>query len=162
MTVQAGPPVTQLPIAEVAPKRGPGRPKGSGNKHRNNGSAAPRPPRPSTSLRTRVGGMLTFVNMFVMVTPIRGDALDPIEIDALAKAIDEQCKQSPRFRKYVESMLSAGSGGQLLGVCIVIGARRAARHGVLPPDMDGYLGGMLAQEASRVGTPPASDDTPRG
>lgn len=148
------PPVTKLPNPnETPPKRGPGRPKGSKTRER----APSRPPRaPSTtSLRIRIGGMLVFVNVFVQMSPLKGDALDVVEIEALAKAIDEQCKQSPRFRKYVEAMLSAGSGGQLLGVCLIIGARRASRHGALPADVDMALGGMLASQAPTTGAPPA-------
>lgn len=152
--VQAGPPVTQLPVdsGETAPKRRRGRPPGSktGSGSRPGSAAASR-----VSLETRIGGMLVLVNMALyMVPPLQRDALDPVELAALAKAIDAQCKQSVRFRRYVEAMLTAGSGGQLFGVVAIIGARRMARHGVLPAEVDGMLGGMLANNAPTTPTAP--------
>jgi hypothetical protein len=72
------------------------------------------------------------------------DALDAAEIEALSKAIDAQCKQSPAFRKYVTMALEITSGGQLVGVLGIIGARRLSRHGILlPKEADAMLGTML-------------------
>lgn len=145
MEVKAGPPVTQLPIdtGETAPKRPRGRPRGSRT----------RPDAPSrASLETRIAGMLILANSVVYFVPgLARDALDPTEITALAKAIDSQARQSPRFRRYIEAALTAGSGGQLFGVMAIIGMRRASRHGLLPPEIDGTLGAMLANQP----TPPA-------
>lgn len=128
---------TQLPLDdEAAPKRNGATPK------------APRQPspRPSTrSLEVQIGATLTVINLMLISVPrIRDDALDGNEIQALAKAIDLQCKTSPRFKKYVEAMLSAGSGAGLLGVCLMIGARRAARHDMIPRDFDTAFGSLLA------------------
>lgn len=131
-----GRPVTQAPIDETAPKRGNGVPprRGPG-----------RPPGSVKSLETQIGATLTVINMMLLSVPrIRDDALDITEIQALAKSIDLQCKTSPRFRKYVETALAAGSGAGLLGVCIMIGARRAARHDIIPRDFDGAFGSLLA------------------
>ena len=64
-----GPPISALPPQE-APKRR-GRPPGSKNKTT------------KTSLKNEIGGTLTVLNMAVAMTPFRGDALDPIEIQAL-------------------------------------------------------------------------------
>lgn len=150
MEVKAGPPVTQLPPAtgETAPHRGRGRPKG----------ARTSPAAPSrVSLETRIAGMLIVANsMCYFIPPLRADALDPTEIAALAKALDAQARQSPRFRKYLEAALTAGSGGQLFGVVALIGARRAARHGILPAEVDAVFAGMLANQSGPMpSAPPA-------
>lgn len=128
-TIQAG-------TTETPPKRGRGRPRGS----KTSASAPSR-----QSFKSQIAGVLMTINLGLYVIPgLRQDALDTVEIEALAKALDEQAKVSPRFRKYLQAALTATSGGQLFGVCVIIGARRAARHGVLPPDMDGVFGAMLA------------------
>lgn len=120
--------------------------------------AAPRGPR---SLAPEIAGMLTLVNTLVIMSPLGtrpmeamtdpnvqpervGDELDDAEIGALAAALDAQARRSPRFRKMLEGMLTAGAGGQLIGVLGIIAARRAARHGIAPPMLDPMLGGMLA------------------
>ena len=107
------------------------------------------------SLETQIGGLLFVANTFVMaIPPLRADALDTVELTALAKAIDLQCRTSPRFRKYVEAALSSGSGAGLVGVILMIAARRAARHNLIgvPTEMDTAIGQLMAQ-ASRVGVP---------
>lgn len=148
MTFRAGPPASELPpTQEVPPRRGPGRPRKDGS--------APR--RSTRSLETEIGSLLVMVNLFVMATPIRQDALDMYEISALAKGIDQQCKQSPRFRKYVEALLGAGSGGALMGVVIMIGARRASRHGLLPAEVDAGLGAMIQTSVSKQPAEPNSE-----
>jgi hypothetical protein len=63
------------------------------------------------------------------------DALDSVEIDALAISIDDQCKRSPRFRQYVLQALKVQSATSLIAVVGMIGARRAARHGMIPAPM---------------------------
>lgn len=91
-----------------------------------------------------------------------GDELDEYEIVALAAAIDQQCTRSPRFRKYVESALSVGSGGALISTIGIIATRRASRHGLAPAMLDPMLGIMLAGgglEALGNMTPPAPADT---
>jgi hypothetical protein len=155
MTFQAGPRAGQLPpTQEVPPSRGPGRPRKDGS--------APR--RSARSLETEIGSLLVITNLFVMsFPPTRMDALDMYEISALAKGIDQQCKQSPRFRRYVEGLLGMGSGGALLGVVLMIGARRASRHGFLPPEVDAGLGSMIQTSVTHVPTEaPASDRNGRG
>lgn len=166
-------PLQELPTAEeTVPKRGRGRPPKIDpitgervNKPRGSGSNTPSRRQSSTrSLETQIGALLTTVNVVVMmVPPLAPDALDVAEITALAKAMDAQCKQSPRFRKYVEGMLAAGSGGQLLGVVAIIAARRASRHGMAPAEVDPMLGAMLAGNTDAIGatytppTPPTND-----
>lgn len=122
-------------LGDPAPKRR-GRPPGSKNKGG--------PGRPRKSLETQIGAMLTTANMIVWaIPPLQPDALDAAEIAALAKALDETARNNPKFRSYLEAALAVGSGGQLIGVVAMIGARRAARHGYLPTEMDGMIGSML-------------------
>jgi len=122
-------------LNDPAPKRR-GRPPGSKNK---SGAGRPR-----KTLEVQIGAMLTTVNMIVWaIPPLQPDALDAAEIAALAKALDETARNNPKFRGYLEAALAVGSGGQLLGVVAMIGARRASRHGMLPPEMDGMIGSML-------------------
>lgn len=122
---------TQDAIRETAPKRnGPGRP----------------PSRPSTrSLKSEISAAIMQVNLVLMIfPPTRADALDMVEIDALADALDEQAKKSARFRKALEGALLASSGGSLVGVIAIILGRRAARHGIMPIEVDQQLGNLLA------------------
>jgi len=121
---------------EVPPRRGPGRPPGSGAKS-------------TKSLKTEISGLLMTLNLAIMlIPPLSRDQMDMVEIDALADALDEQAKKSVRFRKALETALAAGSGGTLIGVCAIIGARRAARHGLIggenAQEVDQTLGNMLA------------------
>jgi hypothetical protein len=126
---------------------------------------APRKPstraRGSKSLRPEIGALLTMANALVVMSPVGtrpveaitdpnveterlGYELDAAEIDALAGAIDAQCRRSPRFRKVVEGMLTASAGGALVTVVGMIAARRMARAGILPPMLDPMLGLALS------------------
>ena len=97
------------------------------------------------SLEPQIAATLMAFNFALyLVPPLAADRLDELEITALARAIDAQAKQSLRFRKMIEGALTVTSGGQLLGVAMIIGARRASRHGILPPEADGQLGAMLS------------------
>lgn len=126
--------------AETAPKRR-GRPPGSKNRTSS---------RRTASLEKEIGSFLVTLNFIaVLIPPIRDDALDEQEIVALARAIDAQCQTSPTFKKYVTAALTAGSGGQLVMVLAMIGARRAARHGLVPEELDATIGNMLASENAR-------------
>lgn len=130
-TFKPGP--IQEPI-ETPPRRKPG-PK-------------PGQPRPTskTSLKPQIAGMLMTLNLALyVIPPLRADVLDTVEIEALARALDDQAKQNAKFRKALETALSAGSGGTLIGIAALIGARRAARHGFLPVEMDNVLGDLMAQ-----------------
>lgn len=92
-----------------------------------------KPGRRRGSLKEPIGGMLVMLNLPVQMF-LPTDQLDMAEIEALATSIDEQCKTSPRFRKYVEQMLGVTSGGQLLAVAGMVAARRGARHGLFGPN----------------------------
>ena len=138
---------------ELPAKRGPGRP-------RKTGDTAPRTPGAtrSRSIRTEVGSLLVTINLpLSMFLPV--DALAPEEIDALALSIDEQCKRSPRFRLYVLQALKVQSATSLLAVVAMIGGRRAARHGLIPQAMqpqqlDNALGVALQMMTGAATAPP--------
>ena len=142
------------PVALPA-KRGRGRP-------RKDGDSTPRtlgaPRASSRSLETEIGALLVTVNLpLTMFLP--RDAFDEVEIPALAAAIDDQCKRSPRFKSYVLRALKVQSATSLLAVVAMIGARRAARHGVIPatmnPEMlDVALGGALSMMGNGKSAPP--------
>ena len=155
MTFAPGPkaselPPLQAPIVETPPKNRGGRPRKDGLPP---GSGPARSPGTGgKSLETQIGSLLVMMNLFVMATPFRSDALDTYEIAALAKSIDQQCKQSPRFRKYVEAALGVGSGGALAGMVLMIGARRVSRHGMVPAEIDALLGSMIQTTVTRQGT----------
>jgi len=124
---------------------------------------APTRARGARSLRPEIGALLVMVNTAIIMSPLGtrpieaiadssvptqrlGDELDAAEIDALAGAIDAQCRRSPRFRHIIEGMLTAGSGGALVTIVGMIAARRAARHGILPPMLDPMLGMAMSGE----------------
>lgn len=94
------------------------------------------------SLRTEIGGLLVMINLPLQMVPaLQRDALDHSEIDALAKAIDQECQTNPRFRKYVEQMLRAQGGTNLMFVIAAIAARRVVRHGIVPEEVMEPIGG---------------------
>lgn len=147
MSFVSGPPPSELPpdVRETPPatRRGPGRPRGSTNR------------RSTKSLRPQIASTLMAMNLVVYLTPFNKDALDEVEIEALATALDEQAKQSPAFRRYLQGALGVASGGQLFGVLAIIGARRAARHGFMgiPAEADGQMRTLL-QVRNVTPTPP--------
>lgn len=135
-------PLTQVPPnKEQPPKRkGPGRP-------------------PTKSLEAQIGALIVMVNLTIQsIPPLRQDAMDVYEMEALAKAIDLQAKTSPRFRRYLEALLSAGSGAGLIGIMAMIGARRAARHGLMPAEVDALLGSMIQGATRTPAMPPAQGE----
>lgn len=116
---------------DKAPRRG--RPPGSGSGKR----------RSSRSLRAGIDGLLVVINTVIgTVRPV--DALDGTELAVLGKAIDEQAKASPRFRKGLEAILNVTGGTSLLPVLIIIGGRRLSRHNVIPAPVD-PLGRVVLQ-----------------
>lgn len=124
--------------ADVPPDSAPrrGRPPGGG------GDA--RKPRVSrASLRKQIDGLVVSINAIIeQLRP--ADALDGAEIATLVKALDEQAKTSPKFRRGLEAILSATGGASLVPVLGIIAARRLSRHRVIPPFID-PLGGVALQ-----------------
>jgi len=132
--VEFKPGPTQDAVRETAPKRGPQK-------------AAPRPS--TRSLKSEIASTLMTINLvLLMIPPLRADQMDMVEIEALADALDEQARKSPKFRKALEGALMAGSGAGLIGIIAIIAGRRAARHGMIPSEADQMLGNMLAAGAS--------------
>lgn len=149
-------PIASLPpetVSDTAPKR-------RGRKPRD--PNAPPAQRRARSMETQIGAALMTFNLPLWAFPqTRDDALDEAEITALAKALDAQAQSSPRFRKYLKAALDATSGGQLLTVLMVIGARRMARHNfILPPEADAGLGRMLGSVDQYVPSAPEPGDEP--
>lgn len=131
--------------ADGTPKKRPGRPKGSTN----TGGGTTRRPR-STSLKNQIGGLLITLNMPLAMFFAK-DALDQVEIEALATSIDAQAQSNPRFKKYVEQAIQGVGGTSLIAVVAMIVARRAVRHDILPvppevgkDNIDGLIGTGIA------------------
>jgi hypothetical protein len=155
-------------------------PRPAGNRKRGGiRRSSPSTARKPKSLREPIAALLTMVNMALLMSPLGtrpiaattdpnvvpervGDELDAAEISALAAALDMQCQRSPRFRSYVEGMLSVGSGGALITTLGIIATRRAARHGLAPAALDPMLGMALAGDNldALVNMAPAPDTTP--
>ncbi len=123
-------------VAPVTPKRKGRVPyprDAQGNIIRPDGTIGrqPRVAARKTTLEAEIGGMITMWNTPIsMVLPKY--ALEPTEIIALAKALDQQCQTSPKFRKYMEKALQGIGGVSLIGVLAVIVGRRVVRSGVVP------------------------------
>lgn len=124
-----------------AKKRGrkPGQTTGSGStpsRARSSGSRG--------SLEQQIGGFILTINMpLSMFLP--KDALDFVEIQALAKAIDQECQRNARFRKMVEQALAVQGGTSLLLVVAAIAGRRVVRHDLISiPDPIGNEGADVA------------------
>ena len=99
------------------------------------------------SIEQDIAAILVYSNL--MLAPVlKGDALDEVEIMALARSIDRQAKNSPRFRAAVDKMLTAMGGTGLLGVSLMIVGRRAARHGMIAREWDLNLG--IALQVSQM------------
>lgn len=98
------------------------------------------------SLESEIGGYLSLLNMAFAFAPdpFRGDMLDQMEIEALAKALNEYAQQNATVYKYLSTVLVQGGAlGNLAIVAIVILGRRLARHGIIPGEMDERLTVMM-------------------
>lgn len=119
--------------ADAPPRRGPGRPRGDSSPRRSS----------AKSLRKGIDGLIVALN--AIIAQLRpADQLDGVEIATLVKAIDEQAKASPKFRRGLESILSATGGTALIPVIGIIAARRLSRHRVIPAAID-PLGSFVLQ-----------------
>lgn len=150
-----GPPAQDFQAPQPPPKRGPGRPKGSKTKNRPATGAAPKRGGSASyqSRRKKIGGTLTMFNMALQMTPLSSDRLDPLEIDALAKSLDEEARKSPTFRKYLDAALGVTGAGGLWSILGLIAIRRGARHGILPAAFDAQ-GAVLLQMAAQSNEAP--------
>lgn len=101
-----------------------------------------RPPQ-QRGMTNDIAALLIQANL--MLAPVlKDDVMDDVEILALAKAVDDQAKKSPRFRKALMRMVEMSGGSGLLSITLIIVGRRAARHGMIAPDWDHKLGAYLA------------------
>jgi len=139
---------TDFTAAPATPKRR-GRPPGSKNLSTRAKSTG--------NLEDQIGGLLVLVNAPIQLIPaLSKDALDPTEIQALAKATALECERNATFKKYVLQVLKAQGSVGLIGVVALIVGRRAVRHGILPipPEIggnegaDAALGFVIASMAS--------------
>lgn len=150
---ESGPVMDAIPpesMQDAAPKRRRGRPPKDPNAPKRSYT-----PRSRANLKEQIGGMLVMLNVPLMAFPFtRNDALDARELELLTEAIDNQCKISPTFRKYVLAATSATQGGQMVSVVAIIAARRMARHEfLLPREVDTALGSMLGAVPNMPMTP---------
>ncbi len=133
------------------PAKKRGRPAGVGNKGGYTRTARGR----GGSLETQIGAFLVTVNAPIMLFASK-DALDTVEISALAHALDQECQRSPRFRKYVEQALAVQGGTSLALVVLAIAGRRVVRHNLVTvPEpignqtADAMLGGIISMTSGQ-------------
>jgi hypothetical protein len=96
--------------------------------------------RSGPTFETRVGGFLFQTNVLMQQVPfLKTDALDANELVLLTRGIVDEANKHPTFKRYIEFALdSAGAGGLIMAVGIIVG-RRLSRHGAIP---DGLIMGM--------------------
>lgn len=123
------------------------------------GKTGSRPRTRGGSLETQIGAMILTINAPFMLFA-SSDALDRVEIEALAHAIDQECQRSARFRKYVEQALQVQGGTSLVLVLGAIVGRRVVRHNLIEvPEpigndrADAALGGIIAMTVPGNGLP---------
>jgi hypothetical protein len=94
---------------------------------------------------------VTLVNMLVASFK-PGMQLDQAEQILLVRAMDQQAQSSPKFRKYLEKFLAGAGSVNLVGVAVLIIARRVVRADLIPipaeapvkgSDIDNMLGTIL-------------------
>jgi hypothetical protein len=98
----------------------------------------PRGPRaPKYDYEALLGGWLFAANSVIRLTPLRDDALDLLELSALARQLAEEVKRNAQLRRYIDAVASTTAGGMLVGVILGIGARRMARRNfIIPAELD--------------------------
>jgi hypothetical protein len=153
---------SSIDVAPQEPKRRGRQPyprDAAGNIVRPDGSKGKAPTtRARVNLEDQINGFISLVNTVVMAfKPIM--ALDPIEQTALAKALNQQCQVSPKFRKYLEKALAGYGSANLFGVVAMIAVRRVARADLLPipkdspmkaQDIDNMCGALLMASTGKM------------
>lgn len=116
----------------------------------------PRGPKPgarSTSAKARKSlegeliAYLSLANLLFAFAPAeyRGDALDDVEIAALAKTANDAAMANAELYKYMDMILRGGTGG-IVNLVVVVGCiagRRLARHGAIADEWDARMGTMI-------------------
>jgi hypothetical protein len=135
------------------PMKKRGRPAGSSGSSSGPTNRAPR--RTSGSLENQIGGLLFTINAPFQLF-LANDALDVVEVQALAHALDQEAQRNARFRKYVESALAVQGGTSLALVVAAIVGRRVVRHNLITvPDpignagADAALGGIISMTTGK-------------
>lgn len=105
------------------------------------------------SLKVKIGAMLQLFNMtfFFLPDAFKGDALDAAEIEALSDALDKQAQKSDFVYKTLDMVISGGDSAQLLWVVGIIAARRFARHGLIPAEIDAASGFLINMDPTMLG-----------
>lgn len=133
---------------ETPPKRKPGtgRPRG-------------RPPGISqANIQPQLATMLAYVNIgLAILPPTNRDQLDDAEILLLSTAIAEEAKRNLRFAKAVQAVLRVSGEAGLATVLGMIVVRRAARHGLIAPEIDLQFGSILAASVNAPRPAPPVD-----
>jgi hypothetical protein len=120
------------------------------------GSSGPRAARSySGGLENQIGAFLITVNAPLMLFASK-DALDPVEIQALAKALDQEAQRNARFKKYLQQALAIQGGTSLLLVIAAIVGRRVVRHNLVEvpaplgnEGVDAALGGIISMTVAK-------------
>lgn len=113
------------------------------------------PRRGGASLQTQIGALIVTVNLPIMFLSQR-DALDAVEIEALAHAIDQECQRNARFRKFVEQAIAVQGGTSLVLVVAAIAGRRVLRHDLVTvpeplgnEQVDAMLGSVISMTTGK-------------
>ena len=107
------------------------------------------------NLEQQIGGTLTMLNLAFMFAPeeFRGDALDDVEISALAKALNDAAKENDQLYDWLNAALG-GTGSALVSLAVVgvaIAGRRMARHNIIvAEEWDARLGAFIAMNAGEM------------
>lgn len=119
------------------------------------GSKQYAPRRGGASLETQIGALILTVNLPIMFLSQR-DALDSVEIEALAHALDQECQRNARFRKIVEQAIAVQGGTSLVLVVAAIAGRRVLRHNLIEvpeplgnEQVDAMLGGVISMTTGK-------------
>jgi hypothetical protein len=113
------------------------------------------PRRTSGSIENQIGAFLFTINAPLQLF-LSNDALDAVEIQALAHALDQECSRNARFKKYVEQALAVQGGTSLVLVIASIVGRRVVRHRLVEvPEpignegLDAMLGGIISMTTGK-------------
>lgn len=128
--------------ADDAPKRGPGRPKGSTNK--SSGSMSVNAIEKAIADQfTMIGVAVTAFNEYDGTVILQGTP-------RLAKSIGSLCEKNPKVRKNIERMLTGGSYGEVLLAGAFIAVPIMANHGLMPESVQAMYGRAIPEKPDPV------------
>lgn len=133
------------------PAKKRGRPSGSTT----SGKPDSTPRRQTVNLESQIGAAILAVNIPLSFA-LPKDALDMVEVQALAKALNDEANRSPRFKKMLEQFLKVQGGTSLILVIAAIAGRRVVRHNIItlpeaitPDQADALLGGFISMTTNK-------------